>query len=188
MGNVWFTSDLHLGHRLVAKLRGFGEDEHSTTAHDAAVFDGWTACVRDDDQVWVLGDVALTDHETALQRIGSLPGVKHLVTGNHDPCHPMHREAHKWQRRYMDVFASVQTAARRRIAGQDVLLSHFPYTVDRGFEVRYSQWRLPDLGLHLLHGHTHQPERVTSPREVHVGLDAWSLAPVPLRVIQEMIK
>jgi calcineurin-like phosphoesterase family protein len=35
------------------------------------------------------------------------------------------------------------------------------------------QWRLPDRGEFLAHGHTHAALRRTSPREVHVGIDAW---------------
>jgi calcineurin-like phosphoesterase family protein len=174
---VWLSADLHLGHRLVAELRGFGDD---VAAHDQAVLDNWDRVVSGADQVWVLGDLAVSNPAQALMELRGLPGVKHLVTGNHDPASPIHRDSHKWQRRYLDVFESVQAYARRRYNGRGVLLSHYPYTTDRGFEARYPQWRLPDLGEFLLHGHTHSKERVTSPREVHVGLDAWSLEPVML--------
>lgn len=180
---VWFTADPHFGHRLVAGLRGFDDP----IAHDEAIVDNWCAAVRPDDQVWVLGDLAVSSPKAALGTLGWLPGRKHLILGNHDTAHAMHRTAHKHQGAYLAVFESVQLAARRRIAGQVVLLSHFPYSADRA-EVRYPQWRLPDLGTWLLHGHTHSPERRTGPREIHVGLDAWGLAPVSLERIEGLMQ
>lgn len=181
---VYFTSDLHIGHRLITELRGFGED---VPAHDAAIENAWRRVVRPDDQVWVLGDLAVSSPGAALALIDSLPGRKHLISGNHDGCHPMHRDSHKRLPAYLEVFESVQAFARRRVAGVDVFLSHFPYTVDRGFETRYPQYRLPDLGAWLLHGHTHLADRRTGPREIHVGVDAWNLSPVALETVEKMM-
>lgn len=167
----------------MSELRGFGD----VAAHDAAIFSAWTATVQEDDQVWVLGDVALRDIDEALEFLSCMPGRKHLIAGNHDPCHPMHREAHKWQGKYFEVFRSVQAFARRKVAGKTLLLSHFPYSVDRGFEARYPQYRLPDLGEWLVHGHTHAKEVRTGPREIHVGLDAWGMKPVSLETIAKLM-
>lgn len=190
MSNTWLTSDLHIGHRLVAMHRGFilPNGEADVEAHDHTVLDNWARTVAPDDQVWVLGDLSVTSNADRLKSIlatlGSLPGVKHLISGNHDPVHPMHRDSHKWQRLYMETFASVQPFARRRVNGESVLLSHFPYDTDRG-EVRYVQYRLRNEGEFLLHGHTHSSQRDTSATELHVGLDAWDLTPVSLGEVQE---
>lgn len=181
---VHFTSDLHLGHRKVADLRGFD----STDAHDAAIATAWADRVRPDDVVWVLGDLAVGRPLHALDVLASLPGRKRLVLGNHDYAHPgIYRDAWKWHALYARVFDLVAPFARARVMGREVALSHFPYHRDRG-EVRHVQWRLPDQGLPLLHGHTHGTERLTvtpwfdpedsATVEVHVGLDAWDLAPV----------
>lgn len=182
--SVWFTSDLHFGQGLVAELRGFT----SIKAHTEYLMQQWSERVRKDDQVWVLGDVAVSSPLAALDIIKSLPGTKHLISGNHDRCHPMHRDSHKWQVRYLEAFASVQPFARRRLHGVDVLLSHFPYERDRGV-TRYRQYRLPNEGKWLLHGHTHGTEKVTitdslpTAREFHVGIDAWDFAPVPIDTV-----
>lgn len=180
---MWLTADLHLGHQFVSKLRGFAD----VAEHDSAIINNWEKVIRKDDQTWVLGDVALTRHDEALAIIAGLPGVKHLVAGNHDPCHPMHRESHKHQRKYLEVFDSVQVFARRKILGKTLLLSHFPYSSDRGFEARYPQYRLPDFGEWLVHGHTHLPEVWTGPREIHVGVDAWGLKPVSLDTVAKLM-
>ena len=51
----------------------------------------------------------------------------------------MQRGSHRWQRRYLEVFESVQAFARRKIGltvpvgvepTQTLLLSHFPYAAD----------------------------------------------------------
>ncbi len=205
---VHFTSDLHLGHRKAAEHRGFTDVD----LHDYAIQRRWADVVSDGDDVWVLGDLAASSPRHALLVLAELPGRKHLVLGNHDQPHPMHRDAHKHLRKYLDVFDSVSTAARLRVEGTEVLLSHFPYHRDRG-EVRHTQWRLRDEGRWLLHGHTHGTERVTVShhsnrfipefsgvsslsgrverlvtREIHVGVDAWDLTPVSLDTIAQLIK
>lgn len=211
-GRVFFTSDLHLGHAKVAAHRGFDSVEE----HDETIADRWRSVVGPGDEVWCLGDVTANASNRALAHafgiLVGLPGVKRLIWGNHDGGHPMHRDAHKVGPAYLRPFASTASAARRRIAGREVLLSHFPYERDRD-EARYMQWRLRDEGLPLLHGHTHGTERLTlttdvtvertrtippwtrrfvvappSRVEVHVGLDAWDLTPVPLETVAGLLE
>lgn len=183
---VWFTSDLHLQHEFMAALRGFPD----AAAHDDTICQNWVKAVRKNDQVWVLGDMAVTKNvarlEQMLERLQKLPGEKHLLGGNHDPCHPMHRDSHKYQRLYLTAFESVQVFARRRIIGQSVLLSHFPYEADHTDEPRHTQYRLRNEGRPLLHGHIHSAERQRG-LEIHVGLDAWDLRPVSLETVAELL-
>ena len=120
------------------------------------------------------------------------PGTKHLIAGNHDSVHPLHEDAHKVLPAYLEVFASVQQSARRKLAGQQVLLSHFPYLdgADSGegrAARRFDQWQLPDCGAWLLHGHTHSAGRRSGPRGIHVGLDAWGLTPVSIDQIAQIL-
>src|SRR5690606_8522532 len=79
-----------------------------------------------------------------------------------------------------------------KLAGRDFLLSHFPYQGDHTDEPRYRQWRLPNLGEALLHGHTHRADQgvhqETFALEGHVGLDAWDLTPVPAHINEQLIK
>lgn len=190
MSVTYFTSDLHLHHELVATLRGY----NTPTEHDDHIAQIWDETVKPDDQVWILGDLSSgsgSSQYRALEWVSCRPGRKYLITGNHDGCHPMHRNSHKWLPDYMHVFEAVQMAARRRIAGANVLLSHFPYENDRG-EPRYNQWRLRDEGLPIIHGHTHTATKwefadsengTPRLRSVHVGWDAWREL-VPLSIIE----
>lgn len=180
--SVLVTSDLHFEHPHIANLRGF-----STVAeHDQVLVENWCSCVRKNDTVWVLGDLAVSNPTMTLALIGTLPGTKHLIGGNHDRCHPMHRDAHNWQRRYLEVFSSVQAFARRKVAGRNVLLSHFPFEGDHSREDRYTQYRLRDEGDWLLHGHTHSASKGFG-RQIHVGVDAWGMTPVFLEQIEAII-
>lgn len=180
---TYFTSDHHFGHGFVSKLRGFS----STEEHDQTIAENWRSTVTKHDDVWVLGDLTIGSLGYALGLLAELPGRKNLICGNHDVVHPMHKKSGNHQRRYLEVFESVQTFARYRTPDQRlVLLSHFPYTADRA-EPRGMQWRLPDLGETLFHGHLHTEERMTSPREIHVGLEAWGMKPVAVEQLQELM-
>jgi len=207
---VHFTSDLHIGHRLVARLRfeeisgctpGAAADEVCVAWHDAFLAGNWDELVDTKDQVWVLGDISAggtSSQATALQWIHDRPGQKHLIAGNHDGCHPMHRDSHRWQRLYLEVFDSVQSSASRKVptglanpATVRTLLSHFPYENDHTADDRFNQWRLRDEGMPILHGHVHSDEQLTfsgrGTRQIHVGLDAWGLEPVSLEQITELL-
>ena len=116
----------------------------------------------------------------------------HLVAGNHDSVHPLHRRAHRKLDDYLRVFQTVQPFARRRVEGHDVWLSHFPWHGggDHTAVDRYSTVRLNDDGVSwLLHGHTHSLARVDlNRRMIQVGVDAWDLAPVSLHTITDMLR
>ena len=132
---VWYTSDPHFGHRLVARHRGFGED---TDAHDAEIIERWNGVVQDVDIVYVLGDLSISAPTRALAILSELPGRKRLISGNHDACWPAHQSAprslHKYG--YFDVFEWVSPFGKRKIAGEEVLLSHFPY----GPKISTGEW------------------------------------------------
>jgi len=209
--NIWFTSDLHLGHEHVAEVRGF----HNVLDHDEAIRWNWHDQVGARDQVWVLGDIAVSNPRYALEMLSAWPGEKHLVWGNHDKGHPMHRDAHRKAAQYTELrgprgmgydfrapaFASTQAFARRRIEGREVLLSHFPYEGDTEGrdEDRHPQYRLRNAGLPLIHGHTHSAQELTwayhpegreiryAIPQVHVGLDAWGLRLAPLERVARIL-
>ncbi|MFI5609638.1 metallophosphoesterase family protein [Amycolatopsis sp. NPDC051903] len=176
--DVWFTSDTHFDHQLVAGLRGF----ETPAEHDAHVVETWNATVRPGDQVWHLGDVGMGRLARFADTLRQLNGEIHLVTGNHDEPWPGLRQAHRHQRAWLEHFATVQAFARRRIEGRNVLLSHFPYEGDHIGADRGSQYRLPDEGLSLLHGHVHSLWRKRD-RQLNVGLDVHDLRPVHLDAV-----
>lgn len=211
---VFYTADPHVGgHRLVARIRGFIDENNTeeykeeivfsadTKAHDEQVADNWESQVREQDLVFVLGDISINGGADALEWMRRRPGKKILISGNHDPVHTgFFRNAYKKVEAWREVFVDIQPYYRISLLGQQVLLSHLPYSGtgaegkrDDGREVpeRGPQWRLPDLGAPLLHGHTHGPERAhLSDRgtpELHVGLDAWGLNLVPQKTVMDWL-
>lgn len=87
---IAFTADLHLGHRVAARERGFGDD---VQAHDNWVFDGIYRWAREnrDGTLFVLGDVAFDGWRDRLYGLATVSATLHLIAGNHDRCHPLNR-------------------------------------------------------------------------------------------------
>lgn len=179
---TWFASDTHFLHKMVStEKRGFTSAEE----HDEAIIRNWNAVVKPDDLVWHLGDVGIGNEDRILAQVARLNGRIQLVTGNHDLAWAGHRDARKHQRKWLEVFDTIQPFAAVNLGRttdnkkRRVLLSHFPYFGDHTDEDRGTQFRLRDEGLWLLHGHTHSTERHEWPHKtIHVGLDAWDLKPV----------
>lgn len=186
MSNVWFTADTHFGHKAMAAAGKGWRPFDTIEDHDAHLVEQWNSVVRPDDQVWHLGDVGMGSDEATLALVGSLPGHKHLIAGNHDSVWSGHRQAYKVHRRWLEVFESVQPFARRRIYGKTVLLSHFPYSGDHTEVERYAQFRLPDLGDWLIHGHVHDVWSIKD-RQINVGVDVRFWRPVHLDEIAAMM-
>lgn len=181
----FFTSDLHFGHRLMTRLRGFGED---VDAHDAHVIRVFNSHVSVGDDVWILGDLTLLKLQKVRHLVEQLNGSLRLVLGNHDTSHP---EMRGWEKEYQlatELFDFVGVSATLRAEGTHLMMSHFPYTGDHKDEDRFSQWRLPDHGRFLLHGHTHSTERVQFPHSLHVGWDAWNRPVTESEVMTQFMK
>ncbi len=79
MSNVWFTSDLHFGHKNIQKFRLEVQSEEDNRYK---IIDDWLNCVTKRDIVYILGDAAFT--MDTVSDFGKLPGLKMLVRGNHD--------------------------------------------------------------------------------------------------------
>lgn len=189
----YFTADLHLRHEKVAKIRGF----ENSRDHDLAVMQNIIETVKPGGRLWVLGDISVRRSED--QAIFDLSMAKlsfgseiHLISGNHDSFHPMHREYFKGRKSVnsLAAFDSIDTMGTFRHRKEKVMLSHFPYEGDRGTD-RYSEYLLKDTGKPLVHGHTHSPHKVSFSEkgtlQVHVGLDAWKLKPVSKADITKII-
>lgn len=184
MGGIYYWSDLHFGHRFVAGLRGYENPDD----HDQAIMEAWSRTVTEADTVYVLGDICGGSKHSSLKAldiIRDLPGTKRLIIGNHDMIHPMHRPRPADKRVWSEVFEDAQPYEVRKVNGQKFLLCHFPYTGDHTGEERYSQYRLPDLGLPLVHGHVHDAWK-TNGRMLNVGVDHWR-APVPQKQVEAWI-
>ena len=86
MAKVFFTSDLHFGHKnLCEGLRGMTAEES-----DALIISNWNKVVSKRDIVYVLGDITMEKHKNIKDYISKLNGHIRIVGGNHDNvrcCH-----------------------------------------------------------------------------------------------------
>lgn len=181
----FYTADLHLGHEKVAKLRGFD----SPLLHDLVVLSNLSKRLRKGDRLWVLGDVSV---ETYPIEVLSMKEVElHLISGNHDAVHPLHRRSEQAQQEFRKAFDSIDSMGTFRHNKQKIMLSHFPYGGDHTELERYPEYRLRDLGAPIVHGHTHSEHKVSySPcgtLQVCVSLDAWNLKPVSKEDLTKII-
>jgi calcineurin-like phosphoesterase family protein len=174
----WFTSDLHFGHANI--IRYCDRPYADVDEMDRDLVARWNATVAPDDEVWVLGDVAMGRLDDSLLLISELAGTKRLVPGNHDRCWPGRGErAAGWAERYVAAgFAEVLAEqVELTIGGRPALACHFPYFGDSHDEARFESHRPVDDGRLLLHGHVHTRWRVEG-RQVNVGCDVWDYRPV----------
>lgn len=79
IANVWFCSDLHIGHKNIAKFRLETTSEQNNRD---IIKESWDKLVTKRDLVWVHGDAGFD--EESIDWISQLKGEKRLVRGNHD--------------------------------------------------------------------------------------------------------
>ena len=73
------------------------------------------------------------------------------------------------------------------LAGQQVLINHFPYVLDPQYDTKFMRHRPEDSGGWLLHGHIHEKWR-QSDKQINVGVDAWDFGPVSDDTLAETIR
>lgn len=153
---------------------------------DAAIVENWNQVVGDTDVVFHLGDLALGPSERWDEILKSLNGYKIFVVGNHDRIFAGEKERQrlKWDEKYHEWFDEVYDNYTGLVLsdGTVVNLSHFPYDGDSHGEERYREYRLPDDGTTLIHGHTHLDQIVSRSNkgtlQIHVGMEAFNYTPV----------
>ena len=156
---VWFTSDTHFGDHRVLNL--YPRPFPSVAEMDEAMIAAWNARVGPDDEVWHLGDFALSArHAEAM--LARLNGRKHLVIGNNDKA--PERQA-GWE--------SVAPYRELTLGGTLLVLCHYPFR----------SWNGQHRGSVNLHGHSHGRLKPL-PRQFDVGVDVRGYRPVTLEEIR----
>ena len=157
MSQVYFNSDLHLGHKRVlifhdryrAKCMGVDTIEQ----HDEMIFDLWNDRIKKRDIIYILGDLGHQYHG-----IKTLPGTKKLLLGNHDTG-----KAHE----YLEVFDDIIGP----IAYKHHWLAHFPPVESELY------------GRPVIHGHTHSTG-VADPKYINVCIEMTGGKPVNFQDIK----
>lgn len=156
---MWFTADTHFGHANIIEhsSRPFGTIEE----HDEALIERWNEVVRPNDEVFHLGDFALTKPGRILETLNRLNGRLSLVLGNHD--RPFTRLPY-----LSDKLHFCGHYRQLDYRGVKIKLFHFPI----------ESWHHWDRGSWHLHGHSHGKTAHRGKRRVDVGVDCWGYRPV----------
>ncbi len=203
----WFTSDLHFGHANIARfcdrpflreriVDGAVERYTDVDSMNAAIIANMNAHVAVEDELWILGDVAMGNIDHTLKLVQRFTaGRVVIVTGNHDRCHPCNgTKAEKWLQRYeTDTGANVINGNTELVLanGVSVQVSHFPYEgeshVTKDGKDRFVPWRPVDDGRWLLCGHVHDAWQQRG-RIINVGIDAWGGVPVSEAAVCDLME
>ncbi len=177
MTATYFTADLHFGH---ANIIGYCDRPFSSVDHmNEMLVANWNDTVKPRDIVYVLGDICMGRVRETLEYVDRLNGRKVLIPGNHDRCHPMHKDASKWERIYMDHgLALGSTEGFMHHMGIDFFYCHFPPVGDSRHQDRYIEQRpTVERGTWVLHGHVHE-KWLRNGTNINVGVDVWDYRPV----------
>lgn len=165
---VWFTSDLHFWHKNICKYcnRPFETMEEM----NQALINNWNSVVKEDDTVFVLGDMGFCGYDKLEPLMSQLNGKKYLIQGNHDSDKIVFRlyEANIIEGYYK--MHEVIIIGDEECPDQQLTLCHFPMI----------DWPNKERGAWMVHGHQHQLPETPSCSVMHwdVGVDKNNLKPV----------
>lgn len=174
--NFYISSDLHLGHPLVSRLRGFA----TTEPHDDTILRQLWSLPTESTFV-CLGDIAVRKDAYALEELAKVKQALNLTMiltpGNHDRIHPVFgvTEQLEWVDRYREVFDLISMDLQINRNGRSYVLTHHPAVLTQYDPESAYRW-VPDTNRWdcIIHGHTHSSEALT-PGHVNVALEAHNM-------------
>lgn len=148
---VLFTSDLHLGHANIIltggrNLESCGENFAAVEEMNDFLIRKWNEKVKEDDIVYILGDLSYRSSISVKTYLKQLKGRKHLIVGNHD---------FQWQKNITninDYFESVSDMKVIRLDEKLITLCHYPLLEWNGSRRAKNQQTSISW---LIHGHIH---------------------------------
>ena len=148
----YFTADIHFADD---RLHLFGRDliAKDSEEMDNLIIKNWNNTVKEEDIVYVLGDVSFTKED--IVKVKELNGKKILIRGNYDQQFT--------QDQLLIYFDEVYDSLNIFIGDEEVYLNHYP---------------METINMEMsLVGHVHSLWRVQR-NMINVSLDAWHFIPV----------
>ena len=182
--NIWFTSDTHFGHKNIIKFsnRPFKDVDHM----NEELIKAWNRVVGEDDDVYHLGDVSLTNADKTHEILKRLNGNIHLVIGNHEKSalqKQYNRDRFVWIKDYYELKLDAPTVDGNK--HQLIVLCHY------GFRV----WNKSHHGAIHLYGHSHDSldKEGAWGKSMDVGVDSayrilGEYRPFSLREVMNIMK
>lgn len=180
--NIWFTSDLHFGHKNIIKF--CNRPWETTEEMDEALITNWNSVVGEKDIVFDLGDFAFATNGRWKDILQRLNGKHYLILGNHDVT--------RWPGdKTMELFDRVEQQMIIYIDNRCIYLNHYPYLCYGG------SWKNPEHAVWQLHGHVHTCPNSSGaddkrmiykfPYQYDVGVDNNNYVPVSWNQVKEHI-
>lgn len=176
---IYFTSDWHIGHDkpFLYEPRGFT----NIIDHDTAVVKNCNEIVRSDDELWILGDLALNpNNENEWNRIYYNLNCQHVhfVQGNHDTDSRLDKYINDYWFEYHGYVDMLHYSKSKVF-----YLSHYP-TITSNYDDTKKR--------HVINlcGHSHCKDKFQDMDKgliYHVELDAHNMYPVSIEQICEDI-
>lgn len=166
MPNIFFISDLHLGH---TNILGFTNQDGSLLRpgfahideHDTYIIDSINKIVKPSDRLIIVGDVVMNKKDMHI--VNRINGIKTLVLGNHDPSDPSYLTPY---------FAKIAGA----MPMDKFIVTHIP--------VHPNQLEYRFVG--NIHGHLHGHSLPDS-RYINVSVESLKYTPIALEEIKRTI-
>lgn len=182
---LWFTSDLHFGHRNVIRFceRPFENEKEMSEK----LIENWNSVVCDNDIVFVLGDTFWFNDSRGIKKtLSKLKGKTiYMLPGNHDDFEHYHRVDDERIVLCPDIVVLwLQEYGQKKI--QEIWMSHYPMMT----------WPHREKGSWQLFGHIHSKvdrvDCVDQDLPLHwnqcdVGCDFWDYKPVELDMIRQFL-
>ena len=165
---VWFTSDLHFWHKNICKY--CNRPYETIEEMNEAIIANWNSVIKEDDVVFVLGDLGFCGIEKLRHLMSQLKGKIFLIQGNHDSDKVVDKLYEEGLIKDYFKLLEVTIINDEECPNQQLTLCHFPMI----------DWYNKEKGAWMIHGHQHQlPETPScSPKHYDVGLDKNGMTPI----------
>ena len=165
---VWFTSDLHFWHKNICKY--CNRPYNTVEEMNQDIINNWNSVVKDDDIVYLLGDMGFCGIEKLRSLISQLKGHIRLVQGNHDSDKVVNKLIEEGLIEGVATLCYITIVGDEECPDQELTLCHFPMI----------DWYNKEKGAWMIHGHQHQLPHMPSCSTAHwdVGLDKNNMMPI----------
>jgi len=167
MSKIWFTADLHLGHKNIIGL--CGRPFKSAGHMDFILMKNLRDCLNSGDKLYFLGDLAWRKIKVK-EFLDAFPDIKIIaIFGNHDNSHV---------RKILEKRCEKAVEALNiKYKGTRMALSHYPMR----------SWKLKPKRAWHLHGHCHGNCREYE-YQYDVGVDCNNFYPVSFEELREKFR
>lgn len=184
---LWFTSDLHFGHRNVIRFcaRPFTDEKDMTEK----LISNWNKQVGENDIVFVLGDTFWFNDSRSIKKVLDRLNGKtiYMIPGNHDDFEHYHRVDTERIKLLSDVVV-MWLQEYNSNKKHEIWMSHYPMMT----------WPHRDHNTIQLFGHIHsknggRPGDMDQDLPLHwnqcdVGCDYWNYEPVSYDTLKDFFK